>query len=95
VCVGLKIISWKYPEHGSLETMIEEKRLYPITILSSIRKDSIEMLFSNGIILAEDIAQLDEHTFIEKSGLNMKTALGLKKLADELCLRLKTPDTYQ
>jgi len=83
-CVGLRIISWKYPEHGSLETMIEKKRLYPITILSSIRKDSIEMLISNGIILAQDIAQLDEHTFLEKSGLSPSTARLLKRRADEL-----------
>jgi hypothetical protein len=88
-CVGLKIISWKYPKNGSLETMIEEKRLYPITILSTIKKDAVETLFRNGIILAQDIAHTDEHTFLEKSGLNTKTALSLKKLADELCPRLK------
>jgi len=88
-CVGLKIISWKYPENGSLETMIEDKRLYPITILSPIKRDSVETLFSNNIILAQDIAQIDEQTFIERSGLNTKTAVSLKRLADDLCLRIK------
>jgi len=84
-CVGLKVISWKYPDHGSLESMIEEKRLYPVTILSSIRKDAVEMLFSKGIILAKDIAVLDYHTFLEKSGLSPSTARLLKRQADELC----------
>jgi len=84
-CVGLKIISWKYPENGSLETMIEEKRLYPITVLSSIRKNTVETLFRNGIILAQDIAYTDEHTFIEKSGLNASIARLLKRQADDLC----------
>jgi len=32
-CVGLRIMSWRYPATGSLEKMIEEKRLYPATIL--------------------------------------------------------------
>jgi hypothetical protein len=94
-CVGLKIISWKYPKNSSLETMIEEKRLYPITILSTIKKDSVETLFRNGIILAQDIALTDADTFIEKSGLNTKTALSLKTLADELCPRLKPPNDNQ
>jgi len=87
-CVGLKIISWKYPNDGSLETMIEKKRLYPVTILSAMRKGYVETLFRNGIILAQDIAQIDEHLFIEKSGLSTHTARLLKRQAGELCPRL-------
>ena len=84
-CVGLKIISWKYPQNGSLEAMIEEKRLYPVTILSAIRKSSVEALFRNGIILAQDIAQIDDYSFIEKSGLSAHTARLLKRQAREIC----------
>jgi Holliday junction resolvase len=84
-CVGLRIISWKYPQNGSLEKMIEEKRLYPVTILSALRKSSIETLFRNGIILAQDIAQIDEHFFIKKSGLSPRTTRLLKQQAIELC----------
>ncbi len=35
-CVGMKIISWSYPEHGSLRELIESAGLHPITILSSL-----------------------------------------------------------
>lgn len=84
-CIGLKIISWKYPKNGSLERMIEEKRLYPVTILSALRKSSIETLFRNDIILAQDIAHIDEHFFIKKSGLSPRTARLLKQQAIELC----------
>lgn len=86
-CVGLKIISWKYPQNSSLETMIEEKRLYPVTILSAIRKNSVETLFRHGIILAQDIAQIDDYSFIEKSGLSPHIARILKRQAIELCPR--------
>lgn len=85
-CVGLKIVSWKYPEKESLEKMIENRRLYPVTILSSIRKNSIETLFRNNIILAKDIADLDEKAFLGRSGLDAGTALNLKREADELCV---------
>jgi len=85
-CVGLKIVSWKYPEKESLEKMIENKRLYPVTILSSIRKNSLEILFSNDILLAKDIADMDEQTFKKRSGLDGNIARILKREADELCI---------
>lgn len=84
-CVGLKLVSWKYPEKASLEKMIENKRLYPITILSSVKKNSIETLFRNGIILAKDIADMDEQTFLKRSDLEEGMARTLKREADELC----------
>jgi hypothetical protein len=85
-CVGLKIVSWKYPEQQSLEKMIENKMLYPVTILSSVKKSSIVALFRNNIMFAKDIADMDEITFIKRSGLDKATANTLKKDADALCL---------
>ena len=84
-CVGLKIVSWKYPDENSLERMIENKKLYPVTILSSIKKSSLNSLFMNDIVLVRDIADMDEGMFIKRSGLDMAAARTLKKEADELC----------
>jgi len=85
-CVGLKIVSWKYPDENSLERMIENKKLYPVTILSSIKKTSLDILFKHDIMLVRDIADTDEQSFIKQSGLDMFTARTLKREADELCL---------
>ena len=84
-CAGLKIVSWRHPEAGSLEKMIEDKRLYPVTILSSVKKQSLDSLFSNNIVLAQEIADMDIETFIRKSGLDDRTARALKAEADKLC----------
>lgn len=84
-CVGLRIISWRYPETGGLEKMIEEKRLYPATILPSARRKSIETLFMNNFILAQDIADIDEESFLRKSGIDYVTARAIKREADKLC----------
>jgi len=84
-CAGLKIVSWRYPEGESLESMVERRRLYPVTILSSAKKQSLDMLFSNNIILAQDIADMDEETFIKKSGLDERIARALKGEADKIC----------
>lgn len=84
-CVGLRIVSWKYPDKNSLERMIEDKKLYPVTILHSVRKNMLDSLFRADIILAQDIAGLNVETFAQKSGLDQETARLLKKEADELC----------
>ncbi|NWF97393.1 MAG: restriction endonuclease [Nitrospirae bacterium] len=84
-CVGLKIVSWKYPEKESLEKIIETKKLYPVTILSSINKNALEMLFRNDIVFAKDIANMDEETFSKKSGIDIHLAHLLKNEADALC----------
>jgi|WetSurMetagenome_2_1015567.scaffolds.fasta_scaffold00239_12 hypothetical protein len=84
-CVGLRIISWRYPEKEGLETLIENRRLYPVTILPSATKNAVQALTSNDIILAEEIASMDEETFLRKSGLDRLTALAVRKEALELC----------
>lgn len=83
-CVGLKIVSWRYPDENSLERMIEDKKLYPVTILSSIKKSSLDVLFMNNIILVRDIADMNEGIFIKRSGLDTAAARTLKREADEL-----------
>jgi Holliday junction resolvase len=84
-CMGLRIVSWRYPQQESLEKMIENKRLYPVTILTSVKRNILDILFRNTFILAKDIADIDQQTFIARSGLDMEIARILKKEADELC----------
>ncbi len=84
-CTGLKIVSWGYPERGSLEKIIEEKRLYPVTLLPSAKKKALESLFRNDIIMAQEIADMDEPTFLKRSGLDSESARLIKKEADAIC----------
>jgi len=84
-CMGLKIVSWRYPEKESLERMIENKSLYPVTILTSVKKPILDILFRNKFIFAKDIADIDEQTFVARSGLDKEIAGILKREADELC----------
>ena len=83
-CVGLKILSWKYPEHEGLEMMIERKCLYPVTILPGVSKSAFPTLIQNNIILVCDIASMDADTFAGKSGLDSTSALAIKKEADSI-----------
>ena len=84
-CAGLRIISWRYPEKGSLERLIEDKGLYPVTVLHSLKKGMLEPLLRADIVLAQDIADMDMQTFTRVSGLDARAADVLKKEADAIC----------
>ena len=58
-CAGLNIKSWGYPMKKSLKEMIEEKRLYPVTIISGIQAGIVNSLINHNIILLKDLAEMD------------------------------------
>lgn len=55
LCSGLKVISWSYPEEGSLRELIEKNRLYPLTILTSLAQNHKISLLTNHVVLCKDI----------------------------------------
>jgi len=58
-CMNIKLLGWKYPENRSLEDMIEERRLYPITTLDIKRSDMNELL-AHDFVLARDLIDRKE-----------------------------------
>lgn len=55
LCAGLKIISWSYPDEGSLRDLIEKSHLHPITMLSTLAHAHKETLLNNHIVMCKDI----------------------------------------
>ncbi len=83
-CTGLKVISWKYPDNEGLEKMIEDKRLYPVTILSGVKSGLIKILIKNNIILLKDLAAIESKEIAAILSIPENKALTLKKQAGEL-----------
>ncbi len=54
-CVGMKILSWSYPENESLREIIEKKNLYPITVLTSLSNAQKAQLLQNHVVMCSDI----------------------------------------
>lgn len=54
-CSGLKLVSWKYPQKGNLRDLIEEKKVFPITCLSSLTKKEKEVLVSKNILFLDNL----------------------------------------
>ena len=54
-CVGLGIIAWHYPAEKNLEYYIENKKLYPVTILPGLRSKQKEKLLENDVLTIKDM----------------------------------------
>jgi hypothetical protein len=58
-CVGLRLLGWGFPRAESIQIRVEEKRLYPITILPSLDKRTFSLLHNAEIILVPELAKED------------------------------------
>lgn len=68
--VGLKVTGWSYStKDKNLQELIEEKALYPITILNSIKGHVKEKFFKARIFLAKDLLSLDLDKLKRKIGI--------------------------
>ena len=69
-CKGVELLGWHHPYNEGLEYLIEKERLYPITILPSLKKHLKDILISKQIMLAQDILELDVPAFVEKNNIS-------------------------
>ncbi|MDW7990088.1 MAG: ATP cone domain-containing protein [Archaeoglobaceae archaeon] len=58
-CRGIKLTGWRYPEGEGIEFLLENKRLYPITILK-LNNFEIEELLKSGFAFCNDIIKNEE-----------------------------------
>lgn len=85
-CAGYRLTSWKYPEGQGLERIIEDKRLYPVTILSGIKANLSRLLIERGIILLKDLSEMKEEEIERLLNIPSRVARAIKSSADKLCL---------
>ncbi|MEA2015141.1 MAG: ATP cone domain-containing protein [Actinomycetota bacterium] len=57
-CVGLKIMAWHHPEVENLEYFIEAKKLYPVSILTTVTVKQKEKLFDSNIIMIKELGNI-------------------------------------
>lgn len=55
-CAGMRLIGWSYPSSGSLQDLIENSGLHPVTCLESLSQNQKQTLLSSNIVLCRDIA---------------------------------------
>ncbi len=55
VCAGLHLISWNFPQKGSLKELIDLCHLYPVTALVSLTKAEKAAIIGKDVVLVRDL----------------------------------------
>jgi len=84
-CAGLKVLSWRHPEGRGLETMIEEKKLYPVTMVYGMQAGLVEKMIEERILLLKDLLGMSLETLQGRLGLSPQKAKALRQKAEDLC----------
>lgn len=58
-CVGIKLLSWSYPEGESLRELIEKWNIHPITQLDSLSLSQKQLLLENHCVLCKNLKKED------------------------------------
>ncbi|MCK9578115.1 hypothetical protein M0R01_01305 [bacterium] len=73
-CEGLYMLGWRYPKEGGLEKLIEDKKLYPITILPSFKKYLMDFFVGRNMMLAKNILEIkDIAKFAQTAKISVKS----------------------
>lgn len=80
LCKKMKLISWKYPKGDGLRELLEQKGLYPITVLRTINKFTQKKLAKHDIMLCRQLVRKDFQTLKKITGMGK---LDLVKVIDE------------
>lgn len=65
-CAGVNLLGWKTPQDEGLEYLIDKYKLYPITVLFSLKGFMQEIFLSEGIMLVKDLVNLNAEKFSKK-----------------------------
>lgn len=84
-CSGLVLKSWRHPEKEGLEKMIEEKKMYPVTVMSGLSSAQIRKLMEHRIILMKDMASMASEDIAKLLSVPEKRAGDIREQAERLC----------
>ena len=68
-CQGMNLIAWRYPKQGSLEHLIEQNNLHPLTCYNFLDRHDRQLLFQNDLVLCQDLSKAQDKD-LERIGLN-------------------------
>lgn len=83
-CAGLTVVSWSHPDGESLQSMIEETGLHPVTCLTTIPKREKTLLVNQGVVLCRDIKR--DPAILEELGFKDDAVADILDEASKICV---------
>lgn len=84
-CKNMVMLSWDHPKERPLPAWIEQKGLYPVTVLKDLPDSALSKLSAENVVLLKDLIGLDVLDISKKTGLS---APQIDKLVSEAKLIL-------
>lgn len=70
---NIRMLSWDYPQHRSIKSLVDQKGLYPVTCLTTLSKREKDYLLSKNCILVKEILEnprlLTNNSFIQQRNI--------------------------
>ncbi|MDP3995812.1 MAG: hypothetical protein Q8P74_01005 [bacterium] len=70
-CTGIELLGWRHPKDKGLEYLVEKEKLYPITILPSLRGCLKDILVSEKMMLVKDVLRINPQSFAREFKVKM------------------------
>lgn len=86
-CMGIKLLCWRYPPGKGLESLIDRKRLYPVTALRKVDRATVTRFSKAGYMLMKDLLEEDYSKLKHSTGLPTRELDRLVAEARNVCWR--------
>ncbi len=84
-CAGVKMLGWGYPNDASLQKLIDDSGLHPITCLKSITQQEKKDLLDCGIVLCRDLREEKSRRVLLDKSFDSKRVMELVTEAEQVC----------
>ncbi len=83
-CRGIGAIGWKIPEHAGIEHYIDQKLLYPITIIKDLDTGTLGKLGDSGIYTLKQLAEADQREISRTANIDANMLRDLVERANAI-----------
>jgi hypothetical protein len=90
-CRNILQIGWSSPTNLSLQNMIEEKNLYPLSCLRGLKSETKTKLVNSGIVLMKQLFEEKPSTLSRKTGVQKET---LKQIIEKAKISRMTANNF-
>jgi len=83
-CRDILLVGWNSPPNLSVQSMIEEKNLYPLSCLKSLKREDRGRLVEAGILLIDQMTKEDPTNLAKKTGVPQHILEKIREEIDQL-----------
>ncbi|MCZ4694974.1 restriction endonuclease [Ancylomarina euxinus] len=80
----LHLLAWDYPQNKGLKFLVEDLKLYPITILHKLNRKEKQVLIKQGIIICSQL--LNDMSHVQNLNLTKKKEAALYQELMDICI---------